>query len=130
MSLFKIVILRLKIRYLRHEVWVLRTSIRFPIMSIYLHATLWIWIFVAVLPFSLLALVLMETGGRLGAAISLFPATAGLILMLSWTAGWYGICSGLMFGHGKSARRKYDELTVQLERLKQCLRRSREKEAA
>ena len=121
MSFFKSLIFRTRIRFLRHEAWALRTAKRYPLLAIYAFITLWIWILVAALPFGLSALVLMEFGGRLGAAISIFPAAAGLILLLPWFFRWYFICAGLMFGKGTLAKRKEIELSQELEGLNQTL---------
>lgn len=119
MSFLKSLIFRIRIRFLRHEAWALRTAKRYPLLAIYAFATLWIWIFVAAVPIGLSVLVLMEFGGRLGAAISIFPAATGLILTTPWFFRWYFICAGVMFGSGTLAKRKEIELSQRLERLKQ-----------
>ncbi|WP_346896775.1 hypothetical protein [uncultured Roseibium sp.] len=119
MSFLKSLIFRIRIRFLHHEAWALRTAKRYPVLAIYAFMTLWIWFIAAGLPFGLSALVLMEFGGRLGAAMSIFPAAAGLILILPWLFRWYLICAGLMFGKGTLAKRKEIELSQRLERLNQ-----------
>ncbi len=120
MSFLKPLIFRIRIRFLHHEAWALRTAKRHPLLAIYAFITLWIWLIAAGLPFSLSVLVLMEFGGRLGTAISIFPAAAGLILITPWFFRWYFICAGVMFGSVTLAKRKEIELSQRLERLKQA----------
>ena len=107
------IFLPLALRFLRHEAWAITAAIRFPFFSIFIHATLWVW----VLPATLLlvsGIFAMEFGGLLGLLFATTLACALLAITFPWFLRWYFVCVGLMFKRPKMAHQKASDIATRL----------------
>lgn len=96
-----------------HEIWTLRQSIRFPILSPILFLSLWVWALPLVLILGSLFLLMIGSNAKL-AMISLAPAlliaVAAFVIVGPWLVGWVTTCGALMFGHPQRATRRLQTL--------------------
>ncbi len=125
----KTLLRRLWKRFLRHELWAIQTARRIGILSIFIHATLWIWAFLPTIVAVILIALAYESapqfwdafhipGVRIVVSIlGLIVGTTAMIVIAPWYFGWYFICVGLMFGKGKMAAAKQERVLAALDRI-------------
>lgn len=111
------------LKFTRHEAWAIKSARRVPLLALFVFGTLWLWVFLPMIPIGILFVYLLEengTLGALGAILYMFLSTVaivGLVVIFLWLARWYFICVGLMFGRTKMAQAKEQEVSARLERL-------------
>ncbi|WP_421983542.1 hypothetical protein [Roseibium sp.] len=106
----KLVYQWLKSRFLRHEMWALRRSIDWPILSIFILGSLNLWWLVPGFFFSALCLLLSVTGHAVTAVI--MGALGAMIIVPAFVRffQWYFMSVGLMIGSGTLAHGRLAEL--------------------
>ena len=100
----------LKSRLLRHEVWALKRSIKWPILSIFFLGSLNLWWFVPSFLVSTVSILLFVTEHAVTAVI--IGAFGAMIAMLAFVRffQWYFMAVGLMIGSGTLAYRRLAKL--------------------
>ncbi|CTQ55025.1 hypothetical protein LP7551_03565 [Roseibium album] len=99
----------------------LRNTEKFPILSLFVFGTLWIWFFLPALLFGIPLTLLLENLGIFGKAIQFVLGFGGMVFLVPWFFRWYFICLGLMFGGGTLAQAKEKEISSRLQRLQSLL---------
>ncbi len=107
----------IKLQFTRHEAWTLKAARRVPLLALFAFGTLWVWFFLPMIPFGILALVLLEKAGIFGAILNMVLGIGALAIVAPWFFRWYFICAGLMIGRPKMAQLKEDDVSDRLERL-------------
>jgi hypothetical protein len=109
---------RLKLVFLRHEIWALQMARRIPFLSLFFASTLWVWALPLV--FVLLPLATAMTWASATQwlfvfhAINMIIGIIGLAIIAPWFFRWYFLCTGLMFGKTGMADAKAVDLANQL----------------
>ncbi|MFV1600449.1 MULTISPECIES: hypothetical protein [unclassified Phaeobacter] len=106
-----------KLRFVRHEAWVLKVARRVPLLAIFAFGTLWIWFFLPMIPVGILSVLLLEKTGIFGAIVNMVLGIGVLVLFAPWFFRWYFICAGLMWGRTRMAQSKEDEVSDRIMRL-------------
>lgn len=101
--------------------WALKVARKIPIFSLFAFGTLWVWLFVPMIPIGIISIYLLENAGILGAIVNMVVGIGGLALIAPWFFRWYFVCAGLMFGRKKMFQAKEDETSARLKRLKAAL---------
>ncbi|WP_299506631.1 hypothetical protein [uncultured Roseobacter sp.] len=107
----------IKLQFTRHEAWTLKAARRVPLFALFAFGTLWVWLFLPMIPFGILSVFLLEKAGVLGAIVNMVLGIGALAIIAPWFFRWYFICAGLMLGRTKMAQSKEDDVSDRLERL-------------
>ena len=114
--------LKVKSLFHRHELWALRKSVRFPLLSQFFFVTLWSWAVIPVLvslpTFALLLAPLLaeEPSPFVGislpvVSIACIGVLAGSVVMVPWFLRWNFACIELtVIGSSGAAERRMSEL--------------------
>ena len=108
---------RIELRFARHEAWTLKTARRVPLFALFAFMTLWVWLFVPMIPIGILSVFLLEKAGIFGAVVNIVLGIGGLAIIAPWFFRWYFICAGLMLGRTKKAESKEDDVLGRRKRL-------------
>ncbi len=107
----------IKRTFLRHEMWVLRSSIAFPILANFLFATLLIWALFPVVIFILLTELFRESWPQTVGAFSGLVSITILLMVAPWFFRWVMVNFSLMLGSGEIAEAKKKDLRSSLSAL-------------
>ena len=122
---------KIKIRFLKHELWVATNALDLPFFSLFSTMTLFIWV---LLPISVVAMPFVQFIPEGGFSIAHLDGPTKILTILVWGIGltvllvanfvlffwwgrWYLICAGLMIGSETMAKVKLTKIQAKLKAL-------------